>query len=250
MRGYFIVYENTANEDFDVKFELHPDLAKNEVPDEQQVLYIEVEKANNVIRSLNNSDYIVKKKYFDKLLSLAQAGLVGETAQPNLALKSLHELKDEVLSVEGQRIKNSHMAKLGQKVCFISFIVILFYLSVGKLFDRNVLRMYCVTLVGAMVGAWVSFGMRKFSISFEQLSVLEEDMMNGYIRLFYVGICSIIFLLFLNSGIINVDIGGISTENIRDNIELQAIVGIICGLVESKLGINIYKKSMQIVGGE
>lgn len=142
------------------------------------------------------------------------------------------------------------MAKLGQKVCFISFIVILFYLSVGKLFDRNVLRMYCVTLVGAMVGAWVSFGMRKFSISFEQLSVLEEDMMNGYIRLFYVGICSIIFLLFLNSGIINVDIGGISTENIRDNIELQAIVGIICGLVESKLGINIYKKSMQIVGGE
>lgn len=102
MRGYFIVYENTANEDFDVKFELHPDLAKNEVPDEQQVLYIEVEKANNVIRSLNNSDYIVKKKYFDKLLSLAQAGLVGETAQPNLALKSLHELKDEVLSVRGK----------------------------------------------------------------------------------------------------------------------------------------------------
>jgi hypothetical protein len=67
-------------------------------------------------------------------------------------------------------------------------------------------------------------------------------------RLIYIALCSIIFLLFLDSGIIKIDIGTISTTEIGSKWEVQAIIGIICGLVESKLGINIYKKAVTIVG--
>lgn len=247
MQGYYIVYSNSENEKYDIKCELHPELAKNEVPDEQQKLYIEVENANNIIKSLINSEDKVKEKYFQKLLSLAQAGLVGETAQPNLALKSLVKLKEEILLIEGQRIKNSYMKKLGLFAVGISIGLVIIYCTIVYLTNATYIRMYFIACIGSMLGAWVSFGARKYSISFEQLSMLEKDMMGACMRLFYVVACSIIFMLFLNSGIVNIDIGTMSTDNMSNNLELQATVGVLCGLIESKLGINIYEKAKSII---
>ena len=105
MKGYFVVCSN-QNEQFDINCSLHPEYAKETVPIEQETLYVDVESTNNVIKSLNNTKDEVKTKYFNKLLSLAQAGLVGETAQPRLASKSLDKLKDEMILIEGRRIKN------------------------------------------------------------------------------------------------------------------------------------------------
>lgn len=105
MQGYFVVSEN-KDELFDIKCELHPEHAKESIPTEQETLYTEIESTNNIIKSLHNTKDEIKSKYFNKLLSLSQAGLVGETAQPNLASKSLIKLKDEMVLVEGQRIKN------------------------------------------------------------------------------------------------------------------------------------------------
>ena len=133
MQGYYIVSSNSKNEKYDIRCELHPERAKNEVPDEQQKLYIEVENANNIIKSLINSEDIVKEKYFQKLLSLAQAGLVGETAQPNLALKSLIKLKEEMILIEGQRIKNSYMRKLGLFALGISVCLVIIDYIIGDL---------------------------------------------------------------------------------------------------------------------
>lgn len=247
MLGYYIVSSNSANEKYDIRCELHPERAKDEVPDEQQKLYIEVENTNNIIKSLINSEDIIKEKYFQKLLSLAQAGLVGETAQPNLALKSLIKLKEEMILIEGQRIKNSYMRKLGLFALGISICLIIIDYIIASLTNTSHIRMYIITCIGAMLGSWVSFGARKYSISFEQLSLLEDDMMGACIRLFYVGACSIIFVLFLNSGIINITIGKMSTDNMSNSLELQATVGVLCGLIESKLGINIYEKAQSII---
>lgn len=249
MKGYFLVSSNTENEKFDIKCEIHPDYAKEVIPKEQQGLYVEVESANNIIKSLINTKDDVKQKYFEKLLSLAQVGLVGETAQTELALKSLEKLKEEMLLIEGQRIKNYYMKKLGIGALIIGGIPTCIYLAIIRLFSwMNIFNMYIMVWIGSMIGTWISFGARKFTISFEQLSILEEDMMSRYIRLIYVAICSIVFLLFLNSHIINIDIGKVSTSNINDSWQLQIIIGIICGLVESKLGINIYKKATTIIG--
>lgn len=249
MKGFFLVLSNNQNEKFDIRCELHQNIAKDEVPKEQEDLYVEVEKTNNVIKSLINTKDDIKKKYFEKLLSLAQAGLVGETAQPKLSLKSLEELKEEMLLIEGQRIKNYYMKKLGIAALIIGSIPTALYLLLVSHFSfLSNFTMYIMVWIGAMIGTWISFGARKFIISFEELSILEKDMMSTYIRLIYVALCSIVFILFLNSHIISINIGKTSTANINSSGELQIIIGIICGLVESKLGINIYKKATDIIG--
>lgn len=194
MKGFFLVRSN-PEEKFDIKCELHSEFAKEDIPEKQQELYVEVESTNNVIKSLHNTKDETKSKYFNKLLSLSQAGLVGETAQPELALKSLTKLRDEMVLVEGQRIKNEYMKSLGEKAVTLGALVFLAYLGTLTFEKLQPFSMYFLAAIGAFTGTWISFGARKFSITFEQLSLLEEDMMNPWIRLVYIGVCSIVFLL-------------------------------------------------------
>lgn len=249
MQGCFVVAQN-KDEKFDIKCELHPEYAKETIPIVQESLYVEIENTNNVIKSLHNTKEDVKSKYFNKLLTLSQAGLVGETAQPSLASKSLDRLKEEMILVEGQRIKNDYMKKLGIKVVILCCIAFALYLLFSYWKITNSIAMYSLCFIGALIGTWVSFGARKFSITFEQLSLIEEDMMSPWIRLFYIGICSIIFLLFLNTQIINIGVGNVSTTTIAASNEIQITIGVLCGLIESKIGINIYKRAVNIISNE
>ena len=246
MQGFFIVAEN-KEEPFDIKCELHRKYAKKLIPREQEELYIEVEQASNVIKSLHNTSEAMKRKYFKKLLSLAQAGLVGKTAQPSLAMKSLEKLKAEIVLIEGTRIKNDYMTVLGIKSTFLCMIVILGYVLSLQIPDVSSYRMYLLALIGTFAGTWVSFGARKFYVNFEQLSLLEEDMMSPTIRLLYVGVCSIMFMLFLNTGTIIINLGEVTPMGIKNNAETQLLIGVLCGLVESKLGVNMYNKATTIL---
>lgn len=249
MQGYFIVFPN-KDEQFDIRCELHPEYAKETIPSDQEALYCEIESANNVIKSLSNTKDELKAKYFNKLLSLAQAGLVGETAQPDLASKSLNKLKDEMILSEGQRIKNDYMKKLGIKAIVLCVIVFVLYCIFQYCEFLQPFSMYCLSFIGALSGTWISFGARKFNITFEQLSLLEEDMMEPSIRLLYIGVCSIVFMLFLNTQLISISVGGISTATIKESYEMQLSIGVLCGLIESKIGINIYQKAVNILSDE
>ncbi len=140
------------------------------------------------------------------------------------------------------------MMDLGLWALVSSFIAIMLSGILTVLHMGEFLFPYINVWIGAMVGTWISFGARRFSIEFEQLSILEDDMMYVYIRLAYIGISSIIFLLFLNSDILSIEIGKSTTTDINNNVELQLILGLLCGLVESKLGINMYNKAKRIIG--
>lgn len=246
MEGYFIVHEN---EKFDIVCSPHPTKAENEVPPEQQELYVQMESTNNVIKSLHNTDDKTKEIYFSKLLTLSQVGLVGKSAQPNLALKSLAKLKEEMLMVEGQRIKNNYMQNLGIKALILGAISFAIFIIMNFFPITKPLSMYCLAFMGALLGTWISFGARKFNITFEELSVLEKDMMSPWIRLIYIGACSIVFMLLLSTRLISIEIGFISTTTISTSRELQIVIGILCGLVESKIGVTIYKKAVNLLRG-
>lgn len=189
-----------------------------------------------------------KEVYFEKLLSLTQGGLVSDVAQPKIAQKSLEKLKEEILINEGPRIKNNYMKKLGIAATIISALLIALYITFSYLKLTNDYGMYPIIWIAAMVGSWISFGARKFNISFEELSIVEEDNMTPYIRLIYTGLCSVLFAILLKCGIFKIELVGIDLSDIRTNVEIQIVVGALCGLIESKLGVNIYKKAVSIVG--
>lgn len=239
------IYAN-PNEKYDIKFDKDPDMSGENMSDVERELYEDIERVIIVLKSLHRTNESVKDIYFNKILTLAQAGFIGNEPDPTLALTSLKAIKDEILTVEGHRIKNKYMLYLGISslisilLCWVIFVIIEYFA------DITTIKTYFVVWTGAMVGAWISFGARKFNIQFDELNVLEEDKMYIYIRLPYIGICSLIFLLFLNSGIFNFQIGSISLDDLKANIELQLVLGIIAGLFESKLGVKIYEKAQNI----
>ena len=241
MSGYFLVREN-PKEPFDVLCEINEAL-DGEVPDQQAILYTEIETVSNIIKSLNNTSEESKRKYFDKLLSLSRAGLTSDNAQPQMSMKALEKLKEEMVMIEGRRIKNQYMIRLGT----IAFVMEILLLLVFWLCSNQIVHMFIITWSGALVGTWISYGARKFEIKLEDLSVIEKDMMEPSIRLIYIGLCAIIFELFLIIGIVEIKIGAINTVNIKDDVLTQFLLGSICGLVESKLGINIYNRAVSAI---
>lgn len=245
MRGFFIVYKN-KEEEFDIVCAVHEKRGKEHIPEDQQALYTEVENTNNVLKSLHNTSSEIKRKYFNKLLSLAQVGLVGKTAQPELAMKSLAKLRNEMVMIEGQRIKNDYMKTLGIRALIISIVSIAIYYAL-LINGISEFGAYFLAVAGSSAGTWLSFGARKFTISFEELSVLEEDMMSPWIRLLYIGACSAVFILLLNTQLISLGVGTVSTVGIMSQPELQITVGVLCGLVESKIGVNIYKRAVTLI---
>ena len=246
MKGYFIVSEN-SNEKFDIKCELRPDV-EDEVPEEQSRLYADVEHTCNVIKALNKTTEDVKRKYFDMLLSLAQVGLVPESgAQPEMAMISLEKLKAEMLLIEGKRIKNQYMRRLGITASILAVIVGVIVAVCFAITKKDAFLMIGYTWLGAMAGAWISYGARKFHLSFEDMALIEKDMLEPVIRLMYIGVCALIFELFLSCEIATVTVGGITTSSLTSDIQTQILIGVLCGLVESKIGIDIYKKANSVL---
>lgn len=249
-KGCFSVYKNPQNEN-DIVVAVLTGTNEGDIPSNQVELYVKIESTNTIIQSLRNTNQGIKTKYFDKLLSLAQVGLVGVNGevQPELAEISLISLKKEIITNEGARIKNKYMIDLGigAIIGVLGVMLGLTYIY-SNINNYNIyITPYLFCFLGAMIGTWISFGARKVELEFEELNIIEKDRVNPYLRLIFVGISSMIFLLFFNSEVFELTIGSFSTVDLKSSIELQILVGIISGLLEYKLAIGLFDKASSIV---
>lgn len=245
MQGCFETKINEQSK-YDIDCSIIPKYSQDEIPQEQCELYVEIENVSSIIKSLINTDDSIKDEYFKKLLTLAGAGLSGPNAQPLLAMESLKALKQDMLIKEGGRIKNKYMISLGI-VAFSFFMISNILILVFNYMQIYAINKYIYTFSGAMIGTWISFGARKVELKFEELSVIEKDRLNPTIRLMFVGLSSVILILFINSGIVEFSVGGLSSHEINSSIELQVLMGIMSGLVENKLAVGLFNKANDIV---
>ena len=218
-----------------------------DIPKEQEKLYLAVESTQSIINSIRNIDTESNTDYIKSLFDIASAGLSRETYQvnPKLALKSLEKLKDEILLKERSRIKNSYMKLLG----IWSLIYILILLFVNDLVKNsypNIPR-YVYVCIGSILGTWVSFGARKYNLSFKELSIIENDNVNPPIRLIFISLCSIIVMLFLQTEIVNISIGNKGPQSINESVEIQMSLGVIIGLVEYKVSKKLFTKANSVM---
>jgi len=54
---------------------------------------------------------------------------------------------------------------------------------------------------------------------------------------------SIILYLFIKIGLFNISIGEKSASDLLGTVPGQMLIGIVCGLTESKIGISIFEKA-------
>ncbi len=252
--GAYLVHEN-ENNSRDIIFSIKPDF-QNKIPELQQKLHLEVEKALVVIQMLFEEDDKSFKMFFDQLLSLAQAGLVGDNAQPTIALNALLQFKSELVDKKSGEVKNHYFKTLGIKSfnlgifpvsVSLAIIILHYYFPLSKELEKlNVISNFLLIWGSCMLGVWLSFGARKTILKFEDLNILEEDRLEPTMRLLFAGAITMVFSLLFYTKAISVEIGNVSLTTIGEDPVIAIIFGTMFGLSEQILGKKITKKAASI----
>lgn len=252
-KGAYIVSRN-PDTNYDIIFSIKPEI--EQVPEIQQKLHLEVEKALVVVRKLFSDNVLELEHYFNQLLTLAQAGLVTDNAQPSISLNALQQLKNEIVDKKSGEIKNSYFKILGLHAIKVGAIPFLFALitklvkfysiSISFITDLGVFANYLYLWCGCMLGIWISFGARKTILSFDELTTIEEDRLEPMMRLLFTGSIAVIFALLFYKNAITLNFGTISTKEISNDSFTAIIFGIMLGLSEQVLGKKITKKAASL----
>jgi hypothetical protein len=242
--GFFVVHRNKDDER-DIVFRMKNNNPA-EVPKNQMKLFAESDRVNMILKDLYKNDDSLYRKYSEQLLTLSQAGLVGDNAQPDLGLVALQTLKDDVVNNEGGRVKNKYMIRLGG-IALLSVVIAIIAIMILNSNNMTSISAYLYVWIGAMPGLWISFGVRKLNISIEDLECLEKDMMSPLIRIIFIGLTSLVFALMLKLGIINFSVGTFNSANICTNHETALLIGILAGIAETSLSKNLYGKAFEIL---
>jgi hypothetical protein len=246
-KGSFRVFPDPKNPR-DIYFEVAPD-APDPKPEDQLALKDEVDAALRVLRALYSSD---KQAQFDEgfrsLLLLAQAGLVGTTADPIAAHRALVSLKRDITDREAEGVKNGYMKKLG--ACSAWFGAPPFLLGTTLWLCCTQTQEFASFLLlwsGTMAGVWISFGVRKSAFQFEDLVVPEQDRVRPEIRLVFAGLLSLIIGLLLALKAVTITVGSISTDAFVGNFKLALLLGLLLGFSENVLPTKVAEQASRFL---
>lgn len=234
--GCFRVYRDEVNSR-DIHFEV-ASVDISQIPEEQLRLRDEVDRTLTVLRAAfsESKDECRFEEYYRSLLSIAQTGLVGESAQPKLAESALATFRNDIVAREAGIIKNRYMKTLGKRAFLIGIGPLLVSLFLSQVVSQmEPFSNFLLLWTGCMAGVWLSFGARKKIIRFEDLQVLEEDRLEPTIRLIFAGLLTIIFGLLFSTKAVSVHVGAINSNDFTSNSQIALLMGLILGFSETAL---------------
>ena len=245
-KGLFIVSRDKTNPR-DILFNTKDGVT--ELDDEDQLsLRDEIDRTLAVLRLLFKDGDESFEYYFNPILSLAQAGLVGDSAVPKVSKRALTELKNEIVAREGGKVKNRYMKELGKKALQLglpTFVIATILFFIQSLATQAA---FLFLWSGCMAGVWLSFGVRKTVLKYEDLGVIEEDRLEPTMRLIFTGLLTIIIGLLLSTDMIKINIGSVSTTSFVNDIRVSILIGMICGFSEKVLPGKIKEHADKIFG--
>lgn len=245
-KGAFIVAPDPGNPK-DILFKVASEDVK-EIPEDQLLLRDEVDRALTVLRTAFRDDEKRFAHYYRQLLSLAQTGLVGNAAQPEFARRALLVLKGDIVASEGSAIKNRYMKVLGSRALTLAVPGVMWSL-ITDLFsaDKMVIGYFGLLWAGCMSGVWLSFGARKTVIEFEHLHIMEEDMLEPYVRLAFAGLLTIIVGLLFSTKAVTVTMGSLTSADIVSRPDVAILIGMLCGFSEKALSTKVASQAAAIL---
>jgi hypothetical protein len=189
-------------------------------------------------------------EYRYKLFGLAQVGLEGypsvETAQLALA-----GLQSEIVRREGPRIKNNYMRRLGRWALVFGGAAAIAYLVIhnnrGFSIQLAAFNNFFLLWTGTMIGAWLSFGLRKPTITLSDLAGLETDMVEPPLRLLFTGFIALTIAFIFQIGMVNVVIGGLKTNELMAHGLTALVIGLLLGVSEQALPGALTRRASQFV---
>lgn len=201
------------------------------------------------------------RNYYVRLFRLAQVGLEGVNAMPDIAKSALIAVTADLIDDETGRIKNGHLIQLGKAAGLLSVPILVAYVvlrlsadtplatflaSVGV--DRILLSNFMTLWLGCFLGVWLSYGIRTSVFSLADLTVTDSDRLLPVVRLVFAGCLTMIIGTMCALGIIQVSLGNYSLTNLSENPMLAFLVGVLCGISELALPATVAKKAGELVG--
>ncbi len=178
--------------------------------------------------------------------NLAQLALgQDQVALGEMALKTF---QNDVLMREAGRVKNAYLLKLGLwaavfGAAFFGAYVLSLAPNVNKAIED---KTFFLMLLGSMLGTWLSFSVRKPTLSFDDLAGVEKDLLEPQVRLLFVAGLTVVVALILATGMVVVSVGGFKTTFLVSqavggdfNAGIAAmralLIGCFCGIGEQLL---------------
>jgi hypothetical protein len=191
-------------------------------------------------------------QYVRKLTGIARVGLQGpHTALAKLAL---NELRAEFTAQQAGRVKNTYVRSLGVTAALFTALLLVAYAIVDNSQGMDWWykhKAFLLAAAGASVGTWLSFSIRRVSLSFNDLAILEEDLLDPSVRIiFVIGLTLTACLLFW-TGVMNIQIGDLKTNatDFANKGSIATLVGVFLGISERALATAISGRAAAFVRG-
>lgn len=197
-------------------------------------------------------------EYLKKLAGIGRLGLEGpHTALAKLALTSL---KSEFVAREAGRIKNRYVRRLGLWAGGFALLLLVVYAYVASGCPTvaggcsawwTTHKTFLLAAIGAAVGTWVSFSVRRFDLPFEELGLSEEESLDPPFRVLFVVALTLTACLLFWTSAINIEIGNLKTgpDSFRTIGSIAVLIGLFCGLAERALATAISGRAAAFVRG-
>lgn len=197
-------------------------------------------------------------EYLKKLAGIGRLGLEGpHTALAKLALASL---KSEFVAREAGRIKNRYVRRLGFWAGGFALFLLVVYAYVASGCPTvtggcstwwTAHKTFLLAAIGAAVGTWVSFSVRRLDLPFEELGLSEEEALDPPFRVLFVVALTLAACLLFWTSAINIEIGNLKTgpDSFKTIGSIAVLIGLFCGLSERALATAISGRAAAFVRG-
>jgi hypothetical protein len=234
-------------------------------PKEQVDLQGELEKVLNVVRRLYLTNPAAPdtrfRRYYVRLFRLAQLGLEGKDASPEIAKNALATVTRDLVDDEAGNVKNGHMTALGLKALQLGAPFALAYVLL-VLVDPAWLREWLLKMdvdprtaanfmllwIGCFLGVWLSYGIRTVTLGLSDLTMTDADRLHPRMRLLFAGALTMVLGQLFVMGVVEVKLGSYVVTTIASNAMLAFVVGVLCGISELALPAAASKRATAFVG--
>jgi len=242
----------------------------NELAPEQQAVIVDVYRAKTVVnivferregKSRKGPPKFsnVKSLYLKELRDIGMVA-VETTAGAEHARKRLQAFRESFVTREAEVVKSQHLRRLGVyclafgAVALIPALTSLYYGSVTTRDGWHALLIVSIMASSSAVGTWLSFSLRKVSITYGDLAGLEEDRLDPGGRVLFVMFLTIITGLIIYSDLLTISIAGTKlafteqTLTSDKQIIFALLIGAFAGIAERSLSGLVSKQAEDILG--
>jgi hypothetical protein len=189
-----------------------------------------------------------------RLLQAAEVGCEACYPKTKIAVNAVQDICNEIVLRKGRQIKYQYLLIFLTHVGSVAALALLVILAASMYsgFDQqrsNLVQGYALVVVGAMGGAWLSAATSRRTVAFDEIPSFIEQRYEPRIRTLFVTLVALAFALFLDAGILGMEVGGLALEDFESSAPTALALGLISGISEKAASVQLIDRARTLLPG-